>query len=285
MRRTWIALATSLSMAAPTAVARAEPPERGGEAPSGGAERSDPGQSSARTESAPSSGSDRQDSNDVSSAPDVSSPSSDRDGERYSREAPDVGREHRGRAPDRDAGTPGESGGQSPSAFPAGGEVAGSTPPGARLRDPDSAPPTDALQRHPRPHQRGSSGGSSPDSMLGNEYESNDGSLPATHGYLPFGPAGRFGNAPGYLHNRSGRGGSLRLFVDPGETGVYVDGVYAGFADEFNGTTEGLFLSPGPHEITLVLGGYRPHRVQVYMHANLVIDVYRVMERDEFRRD
>jgi hypothetical protein len=268
MKGAWIALATSLSMAAPTAVARAEPPERGGEAPSAAAERNDPGEPSAPAESAPSSGSDRQDSNDVSSAPDVSSPSSDRDGERYSREAPDVGHEHRGRAPDRDAGTPGESGGQSPSAFPADGEAAGSTPPGARLRDPDSAPPTGPQHRHPRPHERAAA-----------ESESNEGSLSANYGYSPFDYEGRYGYAPDYFRNRSRGGGSLRLFVDPGQTGVYVDGYYAGIADDFNGTPQRLFLSPGHHEITLVLDGYRTHRMHVYVSLDQVIDLNYPMER------
>jgi hypothetical protein len=277
MRGTWIVLAASLCLTARPALARHEPPSRE-ESPSGGAERSDPGGSSAPAESAPSSGSDRQDSPDVSSAPDVSSPSSDRDGERYSREAPDVGHEHRGRAPDRDAGTPGESGGQSPSAFPADGEAAASDPPGARLRDPDSAPPTDAQHRHPRPHDRGSSSGSPPDSALTYEYEPTNGSLPANYGYSPFDYAGRFGYAPDYFRNRSRRGGSLRLFVDPGQTGVYVDGYYAGIADEFNGTIQRLFLSPGRHVITLVHDGYRTYQLDVYVSLDHVIDLRHAME-------
>ncbi|PYP42884.1 MAG: hypothetical protein DMD43_01205 [Gemmatimonadetes bacterium] len=273
MKGAWIALATSLSMAAPTAVARAEPPERG-EAPSGGMERNDPGEPSAPAESAPSYGSERQDSNDASSSPDVSPPSSDRDGGRYSHEAPDVGREHRGKEHDSDARPRGESGGHSHSTLPADGEATGSTPPGARLRNPDSAPPTDALHRHPRPHDRGSP----PEPGLASDDGSNDGSLSASYGYSAFDYGGRSGYAPDYFRNRSRRGGSLRLLVDPGQTGVYVDGYYAGSADEFNGTPQRLFLSPGHHEITLVLDGYRTHRMHVYVSLDHVIDLQYPME-------
>jgi hypothetical protein len=69
------------------------------------------------------------------------------------------------------------------------------------------------------------------------------------------------------------------LSVDPGQTGVYVDGYYAGTADEFNGTPQRLLLSPGHHEITLVLDGYRTHRMHVYVSPGQVIDLNYPMER------
>ena len=114
-------MAIGLSMAARPALARPEPPSREDGSP-GGMERNDPGEPSAPAESAPSYGSERQDSNDASSSPDVSPPSSDRDHDRYSREAPDVGREHRGKEHDSDARPRGESVGHS-STLPADGEA------------------------------------------------------------------------------------------------------------------------------------------------------------------
>lgn len=59
--------------------------------------------------------------------------------------------------------------------------------------------------------------------------------------------------------------GSVRVLVDPSETRVFVDGYYAGTADEFDGLFQRLHVSPGRHEIALKLEGYRSHRMRVYV--------------------
>jgi hypothetical protein len=59
--------------------------------------------------------------------------------------------------------------------------------------------------------------------------------------------------------------GSVRVLVDPAETRVFVDGAYAGTADEFDGLFQRLHVQPGRHEIALKLEGYRTHRMRVYV--------------------
>lgn len=59
--------------------------------------------------------------------------------------------------------------------------------------------------------------------------------------------------------------GSVRVLVDPDQTRVYVDGYYAGVADDFDGLFQRLYVAPGRHEITLKLEGYRSHRMRVYV--------------------
>lgn len=59
--------------------------------------------------------------------------------------------------------------------------------------------------------------------------------------------------------------GSVRVLVDPAETRVFVDGYYAGTADEFDGLFQRLHVAPGRHEIALKLEGYRTHRMRVYV--------------------
>ncbi len=49
----------------------------------------------------------------------------------------------------------------------------------------------------------------------------------------------------------------VRIEVTPKEAGVYVDGYYAGIVDDFDGFFQRLTLSPGQHDLTLYLDGYR----------------------------
>ncbi len=58
---------------------------------------------------------------------------------------------------------------------------------------------------------------------------------------------------------------SLRLQVTPKVTQVYVDGYYAGIADDFDGTFQRLHAAPGEHELTLYLEGYRTLRQRVLL--------------------
>ena len=50
---------------------------------------------------------------------------------------------------------------------------------------------------------------------------------------------------------------SLRLQVTPRETEVFVDGYFAGKADDFDGRFQRLHIQPGEHELTLYLEGHR----------------------------
>jgi hypothetical protein len=57
----------------------------------------------------------------------------------------------------------------------------------------------------------------------------------------------------------------VRLLVTPKQAGVHVDGYYAGIVDDFDGVFQRLPLSPGPHQITVHLEGYRT------VHQNLLL--------------
>lgn len=84
---------------------------------------------------------------------------------------------------------------------------------------------------------------------------------------------------PRYAYYRDG--GSVRVLVDPEQTRVYVDGYYAGIADEFDGLFQRLHVSPGRHEIALKLEGYRTHRMKVYVPYDGTLKIHHDMVRGE----
>jgi len=59
--------------------------------------------------------------------------------------------------------------------------------------------------------------------------------------------------------------GAVRLQVEPDDARVFVDGYYAGIADDFNGGSQRLRLPGGRYEIVLKLEGYRTHRIEAYV--------------------
>lgn len=58
----------------------------------------------------------------------------------------------------------------------------------------------------------------------------------------------------GYGYDNSA---SLRIQATPRETEVYVDGARAGIVNDYDGIFQRLHLTPGEHEITLYLAGFR----------------------------
>jgi hypothetical protein len=50
--------------------------------------------------------------------------------------------------------------------------------------------------------------------------------------------------------------GGLRLKIEPGNAAVYVDDVYAGLVEAFNGDSERLVLSSGRHRIDVRAPGH-----------------------------
>ncbi len=70
------------------------------------------------------------------------------------------------------------------------------------------------------------------------------------------------------------RTGAVRLQVEPDEARVFVDGYYAGIADDFNGRSQRLRLPPGRHEIVLKLEDYRTHRIKVYVPAGQPLSIH-----------
>jgi len=57
----------------------------------------------------------------------------------------------------------------------------------------------------------------------------------------------------------------VRVLVTPKNAAVYVDGYYAGIVDDFDGALQSLPLSPGAHQITIFLEGYKTVHQSLYL--------------------
>lgn len=87
--------------------------------------------------------------------------------------------------------------------------------------------------------------------------------------YYGYYPAPYYGGGSGGY--REANVAQIRTLVDPAKTRVYVDGYYAGVADDFDGMFQRLNVSPGRHDITLKLEGYASHTFSVYGGGSEVI--------------
>lgn len=84
-----------------------------------------------------------------------------------------------------------------------------------------------------------------------------------------FGPYyGPFYPYPGpYLGSDQYSACVLKTKVKPNTTMVYVNGYYAGEADDFDGLFQGLYLPSGEHDFDFFLEGYRTFSQHLYMNA------------------
>jgi hypothetical protein len=73
--------------------------------------------------------------------------------------------------------------------------------------------------------------------------------------------------------------GAVRVLVDPSEARVYVDGYYAGIVDDYDGLFQRLNVSPGRHEITLKLEGYKTHHMKVYVSSEGTLKLHYGMQK------
>jgi hypothetical protein len=71
----------------------------------------------------------------------------------------------------------------------------------------------------------------------------------------------------------------LHTKVKPKETMVYVNGYYAGEADDFDGIFQGLYLPAGEHTIEFFLEGYRTCSQHLYLNLGDSRDIVHQMER------
>lgn len=62
----------------------------------------------------------------------------------------------------------------------------------------------------------------------------------------------------------------VKIHIDPGRAAVFVDGMYAGHADEFAGHGDQLLLDPGKHKIDIALPGYRAMSTEVSLQPNQI---------------
>jgi len=93
------------------------------------------------------------------------------------------------------------------------------------------------------------------------------------YGYYDYGYS--YGDYYGYYPSqrssyryRSGNIAQVRTLVEPAKARVYVDGYYAGIADDFDGLLQRLNVSPGRHEITFRHEGYRSHTFSIYANRD-----------------
>ncbi len=86
-----------------------------------------------------------------------------------------------------------------------------------------------------------------------------------------------YGYPYGYRYSGYRNYGSVRILVEPDDTRVYVDGYYAGVVDDFDGIFQRLHVTPGRHEITLKLEGYRTHRMKVYVPPDETLKIHHDM--------
>jgi PEGA domain-containing protein len=73
--------------------------------------------------------------------------------------------------------------------------------------------------------------------------------------------------------------GNVKTEVTPKQAGVYVDGYYAGVADDFDGAFQRLHTSPGGHAVTLRLEGYRTVTQNIYVRPNSTFKLTETMEK------
>jgi PEGA domain len=71
----------------------------------------------------------------------------------------------------------------------------------------------------------------------------------------------------------------VKTQIKPNQTEVYVDGYYAGVADDFDGAFQRLHTSPGGHAVTLRLEGYRTVTQNIYVRPGSTYELTETMEK------
>jgi hypothetical protein len=150
-----------------------------------------------------------------------------------------------------------------------------------------------AERRHPRAGTGHGGGGGG-----GGYYPGYPGYYPGWDGWYypgwygnywwPYGSYGWYGGYWGYpggwdggatYHMVQRETGAVRVLVDPSEARVYVDGYYAGIVDDYDGLFQRLNVSPGRHEITLKLEGYKTHHMKVYVPSEGTLKLHYGMQK------
>jgi hypothetical protein len=176
-------------------------------------------------------------------------------------------------------------GGGHPSASSGGSSSSGSSYSGGSSSSSSSSgysSPSTAESRHPRGGTgQGGYSGRGEGHGRGSYYGGSYSYYPSWYGsyWSPYGSygwyGGYWGGSWGYpwaggsvYHYVRREAGAIRVLVDPAEARVYVDGYYAGVVDDYDGLFQRLSVSPGRHEITLKLEGYKTHRMKVYVGSD-----------------
>jgi hypothetical protein len=73
--------------------------------------------------------------------------------------------------------------------------------------------------------------------------------------------------------------GGVSFDISPSNAQVYVDGVFAGIVEDFDGASEPLLLAPGTHYIEIRLAGFRTATFDVTITPGEVTPYQGVLER------
>lgn len=97
-------------------------------------------------------------------------------------------------------------------------------------------------------------------------------------GFYPWGYYPYWQRYP-YYYGAGPRVTGIRIQVEPKSAAVYVDGEYAGTVDDFDGFFQRLYVSPGGHEITIYLQGYRSIVERLYVQPGITTHIKAKMQR------
>ena len=73
--------------------------------------------------------------------------------------------------------------------------------------------------------------------------------------------------------------GDVQTKVTPKDTQVYVDGYFAGVADDYDGTFQRLHAAAGGHAVTFYLDGYRTVTENIYVRPGSTSKLTETMEK------
>jgi hypothetical protein len=178
-----------------------------------------------------------------------------------------------GAAPQRGGGAGRSGGGHSSSGHPSVGHPGGGHPGGGQ--------PHGHLDGRPHGHvggPRGHFNGPHGHIIIGggfyDPFYSYGYGYPYGHGF-PY----RYGY-PGWPYDYSSNiTGEVKTEITPKQAEVYVDGYYAGVADDFDGAFQRLYTSPGGHAVTFRLVGYRTVTRNIYVRPNSTSKLKETIEK------
>lgn len=90
-----------------------------------------------------------------------------------------------------------------------------------------------------------------------------------------------YGRSYGSAYADGRAAGALDLDVEPARTAIYEEGQYLGTVDDFDGFPNYLWLSPGTHELTFYLEGYRTMVRQFTVRPGQIGSVNEALERGD----
>jgi hypothetical protein len=94
--------------------------------------------------------------------------------------------------------------------------------------------------------------------------------------YRPYYAGSPYYQGPyGYRYDLSG---NVRTQVAPRQTEVFIDGYYAGTADDFDGVFQRLHIEPGEHDVELYLPGHHPYQQRVYVQPGRTFSIRHTMQ-------